>query len=148
MRSPDRRLYIDVDVPAKPFKPFSMKKGFLFAKGKSLQSIYHLYLYLPILLVPCIIRNLEHNLIVDSSLYKEGSTNLGGGSYWVSVFEFILFRHKWSPPVLESNKGMHGGVVTSTWEKRVKKYHPIDYPKQEHPSRLTHRLLYCDAVVM
>ena len=35
MRSPDRSLFTDVGVPAKPFKPFSMAKGLSFARGES-----------------------------------------------------------------------------------------------------------------
>jgi len=101
IRFPDRSHFTDVDFPAKPIKPFSIPKGLSFAKGKCL-------------FVPCTITNLDHMCRVGSSLSEEMPTSGpnfcevvlfgGGGGYgWVSIFYCILFRHKCSPPIMESN---------------------------------------------
>ena len=88
MRSPDQSFFTAVGIPAKAFKPFSMAKGLSFAKGKSL-------------LLPCIINNLGHILIVDCSLSEEGST------FKASFFLYLLNRVTEIPTSYDSLFGVH-----------------------------------------
>jgi len=145
------RLLTDVGVPAKPLSPFSMAKGLSFAKGISL-------------FVPCITRNLGHSVRVDSSVSKEASTTrarflcefLWGGVLVIHIVLY-LFQHKCSPPALESNKGMHRGVITNTCASGIqlcytprRQYYKGEssggvsstrLPKVTPPPRLTHQPL-------
>ena len=101
------RLLTGAGAPAKSFSPISLAKWFNFANGMSL-------------LVPCITRNLGHRY--GSSVFEEGSTTYAHvlcewrfleDCCWFAIFSFSLFRHIWSLPTLESNKGMHIGIIIS-----------------------------------